>query len=124
MVSGSPMFARRPRASGTAAYREVESAIRARLLEVAGDMSIAALASAVELNHESVRRAVRGGTIRTELVLRVCARFNVSADWLLFGIGARDDADIPQVLELRRPAHDRDQVPGEPEATAPAPTAA
>lgn len=80
----------RRRIAGCEEYRNLEAGVRARLIQVAGDMSIAGFADAIKLNHESVRRAIRGHTITLELLTRVCVRFGVSAEWLLFGITPRE----------------------------------
>ncbi len=79
----------RRRVAGSESYRLVEATIRGRILEITGHLSIAALAGAIGLNHESVRRALRNGSVSLELATRVCFHFGVSAEWLVFGSGPR-----------------------------------
>jgi hypothetical protein len=87
LVTPKPSYPRR-KIAGSSAYRSVEAQVRLRISRAVGEMSIASLADAIELNSESVRRAMRSGTIPLEMVIRICSRFNLSGEWLLFGVGA------------------------------------
>lgn len=80
---------KRRRVAGTSSFLRLEARVRERMLSLVGAAPVATLADAVGLNRESVRRALRGGHISLELVMRVCSKFEVRADWLLFGEGPR-----------------------------------
>lgn len=68
-------------------YRALECEVRARLLEGIGHSTIREVADSIGLHRESVRRALRDGIIPLELVFRICSRFGLSADWVIFGRG-------------------------------------
>jgi len=91
-VVEQPSRRARRKMAGCQTYRQAEDAVRSRLLEATGDMSIAGLADTLGLNRESVRRAIRGQTISLEIVLRACVCFHISGEWLLFGIGPKGGA--------------------------------
>lgn len=81
---------RRRQIAGGPAYRALEKRVRTRIRTVVAGASIARVASNLELNHESVRRALRSGTVSLELIVRLCVKYGVSSDWLLFGAGEPD----------------------------------
>lgn len=63
-----------------------ERRLQERVRTIAADMGVAELARRLELNHESVRRYVRGRTSPPALfLLRLAERCEVDCRWLLTG---------------------------------------
>lgn len=61
-----------------------------RLDEVVGGQSIREIADCLQMCPETARRMLRGeGRPSEEFLRAVCAKFNVSAHWLLFGTGPK-----------------------------------
>jgi hypothetical protein len=68
-------------------YLTFEAEVRARLFMVVGPLTFREVARTLDLSTESVRRALRTGPISLEMAVRVCERFGVSIEWLVFGRG-------------------------------------
>ena len=78
-----------------ASHIEEERRLVTRIREAVGDRGIAEFSRILELNHESVRRYVRGMTSPPAVFLmRIVERLGVDANWLLVG----DDTRISQTL--------------------------
>ncbi|MFI4892704.1 MAG: helix-turn-helix domain-containing protein [Phycisphaerales bacterium JB058] len=81
--------------SRRASHIEEERRLVTRIREAVGDRGIAEFSRILELNHESVRRYVRGMTSPPAVFLmRIVERLGVDANWLLVG----DDTRISQTL--------------------------
>lgn len=94
-----------------------------RLKHAMGQHSIADFARLVDWHPETVRRYVAGDTRPpAEFLARVCARFEISADWLLIGEGPMlrrerdavllDAASLGQVLDQLQEFIESPRKPG------------
>lgn len=72
-----------------------ESLLVSRIRETVGDQCVTQYARSLDMNHESVRRYIRGMTSPPAVFLmRVVERYGVDANWLLLG----DDSQNTQTL--------------------------
>ncbi len=78
---------------------ESERQLAERLREVMGDRCVTEYARSLDLNHESVRRYIRGMTPPSaKFLIRVTERYRVDANWLLTG-ERLDNADSLRTVE-------------------------
>lgn len=72
----------------TACYDEVE--IMRRVAEVSAGLTLREQQQRFGVSHESIRRYHRGmNSPSLSFIARVCLETGVSAEWMLFGTGAR-----------------------------------
>jgi len=62
-------------------------AIRLRLRQITEGKTIRAIAAETEMCPETVRRYLNGSACSIEFLAKVCVRYGVDAEWLLFGRG-------------------------------------
>lgn len=74
-------------ATGPALPSDFVDALRLRLRQVTEGKTIRTIAAETEMCPETVRRYLNGSVCSVEFIGRMCARYGVDADWLLFGRG-------------------------------------
>lgn len=78
----------------TASLTQEDRAFVQRLGQCVQGVSFAELSRQLNMNRETLRRLIRSGTPNLELIVRLCERYDISADWLLLGRG-----ESPPALE-------------------------
>jgi len=83
---------------------EVPSPFHDRLITVAGQMTYRALADITGTNHESVRRYMQGQSPSAEFLSALCAKLDISGEWILTGRGPVRRRDLrPDALKQANP---------------------
>ena len=70
-------------------------ALRDRLAECCGDVSISEIARSVDMSRETVRRFIRTGRPSAQFLMRLCRTREISPTWLLLGQGAPELTQSP-----------------------------
>lgn len=72
-----------------------------RLRHILGDKSFRTIAIETNSCAETVRRYLNGSPCSVEFISKVCIRYGVSAEWLLFGRGERNAGAADCEVQLR-----------------------
>lgn len=81
------------------------SPLHERLLSVIGDQTYRSIAKRTRSSSETVRRYLQGQAPSVEFLAAICDEFDLNANWLFTGEGARSNADQrAQTLRASSPA--------------------
>lgn len=73
-----------------------------RLRHILGDKSFRTIAIETNSCAETVRRYLNGAPCSVEFISKVCIRYGVCAEWLLFGRGEPNADAVDQVAQLNQ----------------------
>jgi hypothetical protein len=79
----------RPRGGAAAKGRSTNS-LAGRLRDAAGPLTFREVGEMTGTHPENARRYLQGGSVGLKFFKNFCKAFNISADWLLEGIGPRE----------------------------------